>query len=61
MEDIFGAGADEEVVGEFHPTHFSRWIEDEFSGARNVSATLAGVGMDEVPTADERVLVVAKE
>lgn len=61
LEDFFGAGADEVVVGELYPAGFSCGVEDEFGGARDVCIGHAAVGMNEVPASDERVLVVTEE
>ena len=61
LEDFFGAGADQKIIGKFDPADFSQGVEDEFGGAGDVGAAFTGVGMEEVPATNERVLVIAEE
>lgn len=59
-EDFFGAGADEDIVGKLHPADLARRVENEFRGARDVFPVRAHLGMDQIPAADQLVVVVAK-
>jgi hypothetical protein len=55
---LLGAGADANILGEIHPADISGGVDQKFGGARDIGAVDAGVGMDEVPAADDIVFGV---
>ena len=55
---MLGAGADANILGEIHPAYISGCVDQKFGGARDIGAVDAGVGMDEVPAADNVIVGV---
>lgn len=62
VQDLFGARANEIAFGEIDPTDGAVGVEQKFGGARYVCIVgVAGVGMHEIPLADELQLFVTEE
>jgi hypothetical protein len=53
LQDLQGAGADANILGEIHPADLSGGVDQKLSWSGNIGAVDAGVGMYEVPTADD--------
>ena len=60
LQDLQGAGADANILGEIHPADLSGGVDQKFGGARDIGAVDAGVRMDEVPPADDVVFGVGE-
>jgi hypothetical protein len=60
LQHLLGTCADAKVLGEIYPADLSGRVDQEFSGAGDIGAFNAGVGMDEVPAADDVVFGVRK-
>ncbi len=54
-QHLLGTCADAKVFGEIYPADLSGRVDQEFSGAGDIGTVNAGVGMDEVPAANDFV------
>ena len=55
-----GAGTDANILGEIYPADLSGCVDQKLGGARDIGAVNAGVGMDEVPLADDVVFSIGE-
>jgi len=60
LQDLQGAGADANILGEIHPADLSGGVDQKLGRSGNIGAVDAGVGMDEVPAANNVVFGIGE-
>jgi hypothetical protein len=51
-EDLVGAGAHPEILGQIHPAYGAGSVEQKFGRTGDILAILSGAGMEQVVTTD---------